>query len=161
MKKIFQITLVLITSIAFYSCSKNTSTKNTTSDSSQWTFKGVTYTGLATSYDTTDVDVNPVSDVLKSTNEVSDSISIIFWTHPTVSATFTVNSGNLPRPDPTTCTIWLYHAGDMYASTGKAGDSVDLKISGDTLTATFKNVTLIIGDTSFVTQTVSGTLIKK
>lgn len=160
MKKLFQIALIFITSVIFFNCNKSsTSTNNITSTSSQWTFKGITFRGLTTSNDSANIGL--VRDVLKSENGGLDSISITFWSHPAVSATFTVNRGNLPQPDPVACTILVNHAGNMYVSTGKAGDKVDLKISGDTLTTTFTNVTVKINDTSFVTQTVSGTLIKK
>jgi hypothetical protein len=161
MKILSRLSLATILAIVFISCSKSHSNSNSgTSISSEWTFKGVTYKGLITSNDST-TNTGLVTDVLKSSNGTSDDISITFWSHPTSSATFTVNNGTLPKPDPATCTIVLSHAGNFYVSTDKAGDKVDLNISGDTLTASFKNITLIINDTSFVTGTVSGTLIKQ
>jgi hypothetical protein len=160
MKRLFQLTFVTIISIAFHSCSKNKiSSNNIISGSSQWTFKGITYGGLITTNDTNNIGL--VIDVFKSTNGVSDSISITFWSHPTASATFTLNNGTLPKPDSNACTMLLNHSGDLYISTGKIGDKVNLRISGDTLTASFTNITILINDTSFVTETVSGILIKQ
>jgi hypothetical protein len=160
-KKLFQLTLIAIILIAFYGCRKiSTNSNNISPISSQWTFEKITYKGIGTSYDT--VGTNPPSSsILKSSDSATDKISVTFWVKPKAGGTFVVNSGNLPQPLPNTCTIVLNHAGDIYFSTGKSGDKVDLAISGGTLTASFTNVTVEVTDTSFATTNVSGILIKK
>ena len=161
MKKLFQLVSIAIILITFYRCSKtSTNSNNIPPTSSQWTFKKITYQGVGTSYDTIGT-IPPSSSVLKSSDSATDNIYVTFWVKPTDSGSFAVNRGNLPQPLPNTCTIALNHAGNVYFSTGKIGDKVDLKISGDTLTASFINITVEINDTSFATANVSGTLIKK
>jgi hypothetical protein len=161
MKKLPSIFIIAIVSIIIQSCSKNntSSNNNTLSDSSQWVFKGVTYTGVSTTYDTTSGTY--LSGVLASTNNIADSISIVFYSHPSANGVYKLDNGTLPKPNPADCTIWVLHAGGTYVSTGAAGDSARLTVSNGKLTASFTNITTEIRDTSFVTATVSGTLIQQ
>ena len=149
MKSFFLTSLISISLIIFYGCSKSSST--TTTSSSQWTLKGVKYTGLATVYDT-----SSSLGTLTSADAAGHFVSVTFYTHPTSSSSFTETDGSIVNSID--CLIDVYDGTNIFSSTGVTGDKVNLTISGGKLTASFTNVTVLYNSTS---STVSGTVSQK
>jgi len=154
MKNLFLLALIAITFITFYGCSKSSSSSGaTTATSSQWTLKGTTYNGLATSYNT-----SSGLGILTSADAAGNSITVTFYSHPATNGTYTVSDAANSNDCSINVQTYANNASVIYSSTSKAGDNVNLIISGGKLKATFTNVTVSNGTT---TTTTSGTVIQQ
>ena len=125
-----------------------------TGGSSQWSLKGTTYNGLSVRYDDTSTGLA----VLVSADAKGNEISIIFYSHPAASGTYTVTNGGITSAGPY-CLIqefvYANNTSTIYSSTGKTGDMLNLTISGGKVKVSFTNVTMMANTT---TTTSSGTI---
>src|SRR4051812_18269913 len=101
MKSLFTVILVFSISIVVCSCSKSNSSSNPTS--SNWTFKGINYNGLATSYDT-----SSAFGILTSADGSANYVSITFYSHPHANGTYTVINGSTPTAGD--CLVMVHDA---------------------------------------------------
>jgi hypothetical protein len=145
--------LVLITSL-FYGCSKSNSNSTAASSTSQWTLNGTTYKGVTTGYNDTTTGLG----ILVSVDAKGDYLSVIFYSHPLASGTYIVTDGS-PASNTVQIQMYVYSggAGQIYTSTGKTGDQLDLTVSGGKIKVSFTDITLASGAT---TVTGSGTALQ-
>lgn len=134
--------------LAIAGCKKDNNTSTPVPTSSQWTFRGTTYTGLATLYDTS------VFSILTSSDAAGHYASLTFYSRPAPSGVYTAINGSTPTS--TNCLVTVYDGTDIYSSTGAAGNNINLSISGTHVTATFSNIT--VKGSGSTTYAVSGTL---
>ena len=151
MKKLF---LLAITAILFYGCSKSNS--KASSSSSQWTLNGVTYTGITTGYNDTTTGLG----ILVSVDAKGNSLSVIFFSHPTANGTYVVTDESPIPANSVTIQMYVYSggSGEIYTSTGKTGDQLDLTITDEKVKVSFTDITLANGST---TATGSGTALQQ
>jgi hypothetical protein len=155
MKKIIQHTVIGLIALAVCSCSKTSGSSNSsTTGPNQWTLKGTTYTGLSIGYNDTTSGLG----VLVSAAAGGNTLTVIFYSHPATNGAFMVTNGGVTAPG-TQCMIqvgvYKNNAYDIYTSTGKTGDQVNLTISGGKVKVSFTNITVSDNAT---TATVSGNL---
>jgi hypothetical protein len=155
MKKIIQAAAIVLIALAICGCSKSSgSASSTTNGPSQWTLKGTTYTGLVTGYNDTSSGLG----ILVSAAAAGNTLSIIFYSHPAANGAFMVTNGGVTAPG-TQCMIQVgvynNNTYDIFTSTGKTGDQVNLTISGGKIKVSFTNITVSDNTT---TSTVSGNL---
>jgi hypothetical protein len=149
--------LVLIagSSLLFAGCSKSNAASNTsTGGVNQWTLKGTTYKGLSSRYD----DTSSALAILTSADAGGNLISVIFYSHPSASGTYTVTNGGISSAGAY-CLIqefvYANNTSTIYSSTGKTGDMLNITITGGKLKVSFTNVTMSDNTT---TTTSSGTV---
>lgn len=148
--------LILVLTATFlmiiYSCKKSTPSAPD-AIVNQFTFKGTTYkgTGAEFIYDGTFSTYK-----LAIIDSVYNYIYLAFKTIPTVNKVYTLSQYLSPL-DPSACFIKVIPAAPSlnYNSTGLAGNTVNVTISGGKVVASFSNVSVSDGTT---TTTVSGTL---
>jgi hypothetical protein len=121
--------------------------------STEWSVNGITYKGTKITYNDT---TSPLGS-LSSMDSAGNFISVIIFSHPKASGTYAVSMAATPVNCFIQVGVFKGTALTMYKSTSKAGDSVKLAISPETLTATFNNITVAKGAD---TTTVSGTIIR-
>ena len=150
MRKYFPLITALIL-LAVAGCKKDDDTTNPAPvTTSQWTFRGTTYTGLATLYDTS------VFSILTSSDAAGHYANVTFYTRPAPTGVYTVTDGIVTTA--TSCVMNVYDGTEIYTSTGAAGNTVALTIAGTHVTAVFNNVT--VKGTGAATYMFSGTLYK-
>jgi hypothetical protein len=135
-------------------CSKSNQHNGTpTASPSQWNFNGNNYKGTATTYD----DTSTALGVLTSSDNMGNRIIITFYSHPAAGGRFAVINGNMMFTN-SNCEIQVGKATENYVSTGQAGDSLTLTITGGKLTASFTNVSVVYGAT---TASLAGTIVQQ
>ena len=161
--------LALIISPAFYSCKKSNA-DSTKPPATTWTLKGISYTGDSSYSSTGDAGTRypGKGDVGSLDSGEVDQIDLFFAnTHPAsgtyaviiadgltplsstdVSIVVTTVHGNAQRP-----------GGSYFYSTGATDDTVNISVSGNTLTASFANISLMENDQPIVK--LSGTIVAK
>jgi hypothetical protein len=153
MKKLF---LLAMTAVLFYGCSKNNSSSTTTPSTTQWTLNGVTYKGVLTGYNDTSSGLG----ILVSVDAKGNSLSVIFFSHPSADGTYVVTNGSAIPANSVYIQMYLYNgsAGEIYTSTGKAGDQLNLTITNAKIKVSFTGITLANGPTM---ATGSGTALQQ
>jgi hypothetical protein len=158
MKKLSLLVLIAITAIIFFGCSKSKTSPATAASSTEWTLNGTTYKGLVTTYNDTTTGLG----ILVSVDPAGNYLSVIFYSHPAANGTYTVTNGGVTSLDNTDCQIecgvYTGSASDIYTSTGKTGDQLNLSISGGKLKVSFTNITVAYNQTI---TTVSGTALQQ
>jgi hypothetical protein len=149
MKKI--ILLGLIAGL-LYGCGKSNSGSSAKPPTSQWSLNGVTYTGVSTGYNDTTTGLG----ILVTVDAKGNYLSIVFYSHPTVSGTYVVTNGSPYPANSVQIQMYTYSGGigKIYGSTGKTGDQLDLTINNGKVKVSFTDITLANGST---TATGSGT----
>jgi hypothetical protein len=153
MKKLF---LFVITAMLFYGCSKSNSGSTATSSTSQWTLNGVTYNGVTTGYNDTSSGLG----ILVSVDAKGNSLSVIFFSHPSANGTYVVTDESPIPANSVTIQMYVYSggSGEIYTSTGKAGDQLNLTITNEKVKVSFTDITLANGSTM---ATGSGTALQQ
>jgi hypothetical protein len=97
--------------------------------------------------------------VLTSSDATGNNITVVFAFHPTAGA-YTVTNGSLTGAGSCLISTGVFTGTtyNLYTSTGKSGDQVNLTISGGKVTATFSNIA--VADNSGA-PTVTGTLVQE
>jgi hypothetical protein len=151
MKKLF---LLAIAAVLLYGCSKSNS--GTSSSTSQWTLNGVTYKGITTGYNDTTTGLG----ILVSVDAKGNTLNVIFFSHPSANGTYVVTDESPTPANSVTIQMYVYNgsSGEIYTSTGKAGDQLDLTITNDKVKVSFTDITLANGST---TATGSGTALQQ
>jgi hypothetical protein len=154
----FTVFIALIISLAFYGCSKSSTTSSTSitnATSSEWVLSGTTYKGAITGYNDT---TSTFLAILNSTDISGNSITITFYSHPAANGTYAVSDAAGSNDCSIAAETYKSGVSTIYDSGITAGDSVNVTISGGKLTAKFTNVTVGVGATA---TTVSGTVIQQ
>jgi hypothetical protein len=148
--------LLAITAVLFYGCSKTNSGSTATPSTSQWTLNGVTYNGIITGYNDTSSGLG----ILVSADAKGNSLSVIFFSHPSVNGTYVVTDESPVPANSVTIQMYVYNgsSGEIYTSTGKAGDQLNLTIIDEKVKVSFTDITLANGST---TATGSGTALQQ
>ena len=163
----------LIISLAFYSCKKSNADSTTKPPPvSTWTLNGVSYTGDS-SYAFTGFMGTPNGvlgtnssgvDVGSYDSGAFDEIDLYFAKTPTASGTYTVIQQDNAIPTSSTevsiDVISHYQRAGGYAfySIGATGDTVNISVSGNKITASFANISVTDGG---INEKVSGTIVAK
>jgi hypothetical protein len=140
--------------LALYGCSKS-SGGATTSSPSEWSLNSTNYKGDSAVYNATSG-----LGVLTSADAAGNTITVIFYSHPTANGTYTVTGeGGTSAGLYCEINVQTYTPGTstIYISTGKSGDEVDVTVSGGKITASFKDITVAYGST---TATSSGNVVQ-
>jgi hypothetical protein len=153
MKKLF---LLALTAALFCGCSKSNSNSTATPSTSQWTLNGVTYNGITTGYNDTTSGLG----ILVSVDAKGNSLSVIFFSHPSVNGTYVVTDESPIPANSVTIQMYVYNgsSGNIYTSTGKAGDQLNLTIADEKVKVSFTDITLANGSTM---ATGSGTALQQ
>jgi hypothetical protein len=153
MKQLF---LLALTASLFYGCSKSNSGSTAAPSATQWTLNGVTYNGVTTGYNDTSSGLG----ILVSVDAKGNYLSVIFYSHPSASGTYVVTDGSPFPANSVQIQMYVYtgSAGEIYTSTGKAGDQLDLTVTGGKVKVSFTGITLSYGST---TTTGSGTALQQ
>jgi hypothetical protein len=153
MKKLF---LLAIAAVLFYGCSKSNSGSSAKPSATQWTLYGVTYKGVTTGYNDTTTGLG----ILVSVDAKGNSLSVIFFSHPTANGTYVVTDESPTPANSVTIQMYVYNgsSGEIYTSTGKTGDQLDLTIVNEKVKVSFTGITLANGST---TATGTGTAIQQ
>ena len=153
MKQLF---LLALTASLFYGCGKSNSGSTTKPAATQWTLNGVTYNGVTTGYNDTTTGLG----VLVSVDAKGNYLSVIFFSHPSASGTYVVTDGSAIPNNSVQIQMYVYtgSAGEIYTSTGKAGDQLDLTVTNGKLKVSFTGITLSYGSG---TATGSGTVLQQ
>jgi len=141
--------------LALYGCSKSSGGSTTASSPSEWSLNSTNYKGDTAVYNATSG-----LGVLTSADPAGNTITVIFYSHPSANGTYAVTDGGITSAG-LYCEINVetYTPGTsiIYTSTGKSGDEVDVTVAGDKITASFKNITVAHGST---TATSSGNVVQ-
>lgn len=152
MQKIF---LLALTACLLFGCSKSNSGSTATTASTQWTLNGVTYKGISTGYNDTTTGLG----ILVSVDAKGNYLSVIFYSHPSANGTYVVTNGSPYPANSVEIQMYVYNGstGEIYSSTGKTGDQLNLTITGGKIKVSFTDVTMSYGST---TTTGSGTALQ-
>jgi hypothetical protein len=167
MKKNFLAFLLLgIFAISFNACKKDEDGDDggdpTPTDNS-WVVAGTTYTANTALGSIWNEDNKALGSV--STN--NSVIAVVFKSKPTAGGTFIVKDGLATDPAdlaPNECTVTIIvpAAPNLYASTGKSGNSVAVTLVGGKLRAAFSGVEMqYIEGSDIKTTTANGVLLEK
>ena len=148
--------LLALTAGLFYGCSKSNSNSSATPSTTQWTLNGVTYKGVTTGY----TDTTSGLGILVSVDAKGNSLSVIFFSHPSANGTYVVTDESPTPANSVTIQMYVYSggAGEIYTSTGKTGDQLNLTITDEKVKVSFTDITLANGST---TGTGSGTALQQ
>jgi hypothetical protein len=85
---------------------------------------------------------------------------VIFFSHPSANGTYVVTDESPTPANSVTIQMYVYNgsSGEIYTSTGKAGDQLNLTIVGQKVKVSFTDITLANGST---TATGSGTALQQ
>jgi hypothetical protein len=116
----------------------------------------VTYTGITTGYNDTTTGLG----ILVSVDAKGNSLNVIFFSHPSANGTYVITDESPTPANSVTIQMYVYNgsSGEIYTSTGKAGDQLDLTITNDKVKVSFTDITLANGST---TATGSGTALQQ
>ncbi len=153
MKKLFLLALI---AVFFYGCSKSNSGSTTKPSTSQWTLNGVTYKGVLTGYNDTSSGLG----ILVSVDAKGNSLSVIFFSHPSADGTYVVTNGSAVPANSVYIQMYVYSGGTgvIYTSTGKTGDQLNLTITNEKVNVSFTDITMANGST---VATGSGTALQQ
>jgi hypothetical protein len=168
-------TLALIILLAFYSCKKsNAGPTPAKPHATTWTLNGVSYIGDS-SYSIIGGQGIPIwgeGDVGSLDSGEVDQIDLYFDNPHPANGTYTVINGDditngLTHPNSTQVGIVVTTAhgnaqrpgGSYLYSTGTTGDTVNISVSGNTITASFANIS--VTENNQPIEKVSGTIVAK
>ena len=143
--------IIFIVTVNLYGCTKS----NTNFNLTEWVFNGTDYKAQNTGYDTL-----LVTGLLSGADSAGNYIDILFNSHPTANAIFTVTRDEVGVGFPSSncsVTVGNNYLFNTYISTGKSGETVSLTIIHGKFHASFTNITITNGSD---TTTLSGTVIQ-